>query len=224
MAVHEVELRDTWRHLGGGGHTEALERLLGRYREPHRRYHTTEHVVWVLRHIGAITATGMPGDTPRDLAAVQLAALYHDAVYDPTATKQAANEVASAALAGACAAAFGWPDERADRVERLVLATADHTVGPVGDPTGDGGADTAVLIDADLAILAAEPATYAAYVAGIRHEYRHVPDHLWRVGRAKVLQSFLDRPAVFHTPHMSAIGEARARANLTAELATLSHS
>jgi len=215
MGAHEVELRDAWRHLSGGSHSAALERLLGRYREPHRRYHTTEHVMWVLRHVVEIASTGHPGDTPLDLPAVQLAALYHDAVYDPAATKPAANEIASAALAGACASAFEWSDERADHVEQLVFATADHLAHDV---------DAAVLLDADLAILGAEPAAYAAYMHGVRHEYHHVPDHLWVVGRAAVVRSFLERSTIYTTPHMQGTREARARANLAAELATLSQS
>ena len=211
MVGHEVELRDTWRHLCGGAHTQALERLLGRYREPHRRYHTTEHVVWVVRHVSQITSTGLDDDVPDDLAAVLLAALYHDAVYDPMATK-AANEIASAALAGACAASFGWSDERSNHVERLVFATADHSVFDV---------DAAVLIDADLAVLGDEPGVYTAYVRGVREEYAHVTNETWRSGRAAVLEGFLQRDAIFTTPFMYAQREARARANLTAELTTL---
>lgn len=212
MVGHEVELRDTWRHVSGGGRTDPLERLLGRYREPHRRYHTTEHVVWVVRHVNQIASTDIDGNVPDDLPAVLLAALYHDAVYDPTATK-AGNEIASAALAGACAASFGWSDERSSHVERLVFATADHSVFDV---------DSAVLIDADLAVLGGEPGVYAAYVRGVRDEYAHVPNDTWRSGRAAVLEGFLQRDAIFTTPFMHAQREARARANLTAELTTLS--
>lgn len=215
MAPHEVELRDVWRHLSGGGHTDALERLLGRYREPHRRYHTLEHLGWVLRHITEIASTGVAGDTADDLPAVQLAALYHDAVYDPTATGRGANEIASAGLAGACATLIGWSDERATHVERLVFATSEH------EPDGP---DAAVLLDADLAILGADPAAYAAYAQAIREEYRHVPDDAWRTGRTAVLRAFSERPAIFRTPFMHTAREARARANIAAELATLTGS
>ena len=226
MGAHEVELRDAWRHLSGGSHSAALERLLGRYREPHRRYHTTEHVMWVLRHVVEIASTGHPGDTPLDLPAVQLAALYHDAVYDPAATKPAANEIASAALAGACASAFEWSDERADHVEQLVFATADHLAHDV---------DAAVLLDADLAILGAEPAAYAAYMHGVRHEYHHVPDHLWVVGRAAVLLSFPARSAIYTTTPQQAEAAEASRSSyqqkltekgfglITTELAPLDH-
>jgi len=96
-----------------------------------------------------------------------------------------------------------------------VFATAGHVAADV---------DAAVLLDADLAILGAEPAAYSAYVHGVRLEYHHVAPPQWVVGRAAVLRSFLDRPAIFATPHMAATREARARANLSAELATLAQS
>jgi predicted metal-dependent HD superfamily phosphohydrolase len=97
-------------------------------------------------------------------------------------------------------------------VERLVLATAGHA---------PSAADEAVLVDADLAILGAEPKDYAAYVQGVRVEYRHVPDDQWRTGRAAVLQRFLDATPLFHTAVMHRESEVRAKANLTAELAGL---
>jgi predicted metal-dependent HD superfamily phosphohydrolase len=78
-----------------------------------------------------------------------------------------------------------------------------------------------VLLDADLAVLGSEPASYQAYVAGVRSEYSHVSVDDWRTGRARVLQSFLDRPTLFATPTGRARWEARARANLAAEVASL---
>ena len=108
-------------------------------------------------------------------------------------------------------AQLGQPTDRATRTARLVEATADHV------PTN---ADEAVLIDADLAVLGADPATYEAYARGVRREYAHVDDEAWRAGRATVLQGFLDRAAIYHTAPMQAC-EARARANLAAELAGL---
>ena len=83
-------------------------------------------------------------------------------------------------------------------------------------------ADTAVLLDADLAVLGSDPASYQAYVAGVRSEYAHVSADDWRTGRTQVLRSFLDRPALFATPTGRARWEARARANLAAEVASLS--
>ena len=80
--------------------------------------------------------------------------------------------------------------------------------------------DEAALCDADLAVLAADPATYAAYAAGVRAEYAHIDEAGWRTGRAAVLRAFLERPVLFHTAAMAG-RDAAAHADLAAELATL---
>lgn len=206
MTTPEVELRSVWRQLAGQGHDHLLDGVLAHHREPHRRYHTPTHVMWVLRHIAALAAAG---EATTDLTAVQLAALWHDAVYDAAASD---NEARSAALARSAAAELGWPASRQQLVQRLVLATAGHI------PT-DG--DEALLVDADLAILGAPAQEYTAYVTGVRAEYAHVDDDSWRAGRSAVLGGFLAQPHLFTTATMRAQREERARANITAELAGL---
>jgi predicted metal-dependent HD superfamily phosphohydrolase len=208
MAGVEEELRDRWAADAGRSRpaTAALDALLGRYREPHRRYHGPAHVLRVLRTLDDVLgATEVP-----DPAAVRLAAWYHDAVYDPRAAA-GANEAASAELAEQELTTLGQPSARVTAVARLVVITATHE--PVD-------ADEAALCDADLAVLAADPAEYAAYATGVRTEYAHIDDVGWRTGRAAVLRMFLERPVLFHTPAMAG-RDAAARANLTAELATL---
>ena len=63
----------------GGGSLAAFDDVVGRHREPHRRYHGVRHVTWVVRHVhdlaGSVEVT--------DLGAVTMAAFFHDAVYDP---------------------------------------------------------------------------------------------------------------------------------------------
>jgi len=59
-----------------------------------------------------------------------------------------------------------------------------------------------------------------AYVRDVRREFGHVPDDAWRTGRAQVLRSLLALPRLFTTPPMHE-QELRARANLSAELASL---
>jgi predicted metal-dependent HD superfamily phosphohydrolase len=144
---------------------------------------------------------------------VRLAAWCHDAVYDPRAGGDA-NERASAELAGDLLTAAGLPADEVRQVRRLVLLTAGHAVGP-DDPEG------ALLCDADLAILAAPPADYDRYAAAVRREYAHVPDPGFRAGRAAVLANLLALPVLFRLPEPHRRWEARARANLSRELATL---
>ena len=80
--------------------------------------------------------------------------------------------------------------------------------------------DTAVLLAADLAVLAAEPSRYADYATAVRREYAHVDDDAWRSGRARVLRTLLDRPRLFAPELGLDEWERRARANVTSELAS----
>ena len=220
VTAPEVELGRVWRRLVGPAAGRAgdatLDELLARHRQPHRRYHTATHVMWVLRHIDDLAADST--DAPAadadhlDLDAVRAAALFHDAVYDP---RSPTNEHDSAVLARRVLAGCGWEAARVERVAALIELTACH------DPAGDTDLGADILLDADLAILGAEPADYRAYVTGVRVEYAHVDDDGWRTGRAAVLRNFLDRPAIYRTTSMQAARERRARANLSAELADL---
>ncbi|MGV9216053.1 HD domain-containing protein [Micromonospora sp. RB23] len=190
--------------------TRAGERLLDRWREPHRHYHTVTHLAAVLdvvdRHAGLAERPDL----------VRLAAWCHDAVYDPRAAGDA-NERDSAALAGSLLTGLGVPGPAVAEVRRLVLLTAGHRV------TADDS-DGALLCDADLAVLAGPPAAYDRYAAAIRREYAHVPDPAFRSGRASVLTGLLGLPALFRLPPLARRWEVPARDNLRRELATLTGS
>lgn len=215
MTQPEIEIRSAWRQIAGHHHDGYVDDLLARYREPHRRYHTATHIMLVLRHLHDLAPASAMQPSPEVIAA----ALYHDAIYDPRA---ADNEAHSAALAVADLAEIGWPADRCVSVQALIVATAGHVAEDESAPTADGNAaETAMLLDADLAILGAEPGAYQAYVNGVRAEYAHVDDDQWRAGRARVLQHFLDRPRLFATEFMYTALEHRARANIEAELAGL---
>lgn len=188
--------------------------LRARYAEPHRRYHTREHLDEVLAEVGRLR----PDEPEADTEAVALAALYHDAIYDPRAGG-GASEDASARLAVVDVRAAGGSDALAAEVARLVRLTAVHEV----DPADRSGA---VLVDADLWILSAPPERYDRYVADVRAEYAHVPDERWRVGRGEVLDRFLAAAAAgtLYAAGPSddrAARRARAVANLTRERAVL---
>jgi predicted metal-dependent HD superfamily phosphohydrolase len=206
MSEPDLELDVAWqRHVNGD--RRLLDALLARHREKQRRYHTATHVAWVIRHVEELAAS----ERVDHLDEVVAAAFYHDAIYEPA---HPANERASARLARRDLATLGWSAGAVERVAEMIEATA-HAADTA--PTGD----TAVLLDADLAILGADPAAYSAYVEGVRAEYRHVDDADWRTGRTAVLKDFLDRTSIFATPTGRERWEARARANLAAELATL---
>lgn len=196
-----AEQRAEWRRLVGDD--DALTGLVRRHRERHRRYHTLDHVLAVVRHVGELSAIEPIGDH----GAVVAAAWFHDAVYEP---RSPANERASARLARRDLAKLGWSTERAEVVATMIEGTADHK-----DPAD---IDTAVLFDADLAILGAAPDAYSSYVANVRAEYAHVDDEAWSAGRADVLTSFTGRDRIFATSAGFDRWEWAARANLAAEL------
>jgi predicted metal-dependent HD superfamily phosphohydrolase len=179
--------------------------LLGRWAEPHRAYHDLAHLAEVLERVDLLAAEAYRAD------AVRLAAWFHDAVYDPTA---ADNEERSAALAVTTLRRLGLSEPLLAEVSRLVHLTASHDV-------ADDDRDGAVLCDADLAVLASDDLRYSSYVEGVRREYAHVDDAAFALGRARVLSTLLDRPALFRTTHGRSAWEQRARANITAELARL---
>lgn len=176
--------------------------LLARWNEPHRHYHTAEHLASML---SIVDSNATRADDP---AQVRLAVWFHDAVYDPQAGD---NEAASAALA---ALELGRLGVDAAEVVRLILLTTTHDPDP-GDRNGT------LLADADLSILAAAPEAYDEYAAAVRREYAFVPDDQFRAGRAAVLRRFLDRPTLFRTVPDKAPWTDRAHHNLRRELAAL---
>ena len=203
-----------WTEIVGAG---APARRLGaalvhRWSEPERCYHDLVHLAAVLDHVDELVRSE-PGTAP-DVDAVVLAAYFHDAVYDPTTPD---NEARSAALARDVLDELGVPALRVREVMRLVLLTATHAP----DPDDGNGA---VLCDADLAVLAADPAAYAAYAAAVRAEYAHVPEPQFRAGRARVLTELLAHEVLYRTRTGRTWWEAAARRNVGAELLLLNAS
>ncbi|RBY96077.1 metal-dependent phosphohydrolase [Blastococcus sp. TF02-8] len=196
---------DAWAALVGDSPTSRTEwaAVVAAWSEPHRRYHDLAHLAAVLGIAGELAA-----DAP-DPDAVLLAAWYHDVVYDP---RRADNEQVSAERAAAGLRGL-VPGTRVEEVVRLVLLTATHDPAP-GDVHG------AVLCDADLAVLAGPPEAYAAYASAVRAEYGHLPDEAFTAGRIAVLEQLLALPRLYRLPAV-ADWEARARANLAAELSLL---
>ncbi|MEO3472390.1 hypothetical protein AAFN86_11020 [Roseomonas sp. CAU 1739] len=177
----------------------ATAELRRRHAEAQRAYHDAAHVglLW-LRHL---MHGGDPGD--RDLS---LAILFHDAVYDPGARD---NEARSAELCAALVpGASAW-------VQDAIRATADHMA--------YRGEDCRIqrLLDLDLTPLAETPEVFARNTDLLRREYAAVSEPAWRAGRRQVLARFAAAPRLFRT-RLSAIYEAPARANLMAEVASLS--
>jgi predicted metal-dependent HD superfamily phosphohydrolase len=171
-------------------------RLVARYGEPHRHYHTWSHVLACLEARERIA--------PFAPIEVDVALWFHDVVYDPRAHD---NEDKSAAL---------MLEELGDSAKAavpLVLATK-HAVTPESE-------EARIVVDADLSILGTDEETFDTYERAVRQEYAFVPDDAFRVGRALVLESFLSRPTIFSTQPARDLWEVRARENLARSIAAL---
>jgi predicted metal-dependent HD superfamily phosphohydrolase len=178
-----------------------LADLLTAWTEPQRHYHTLQHLAECMVRLEACWPLA---ERPAELC---LALLFHDAVYDPRA---ADNEARSATWAGLALTAAGFAPDAIARICAMILAT-HHA----GEPaTGD----TALLLDIDLAILAAEPLRFAEYEAQVRAEYAWVAEPAFRAARCEILQGFLARPQLYQSEHFRATLEQPARLNLQAAL------
>jgi predicted metal-dependent HD superfamily phosphohydrolase len=184
--------------------------VVRRLGEPHRRYHTAQHVVemfWALEDLERAEVV-----TSRECAVARIAACFHDAVYDPGAPP-GDNERASAELAIHSLHALAFEAADIDSVRDLVLATQAHEL--------VGGGLAAAFHDADLWILSSPPDRYAQYTAQVRQEYAAVPDDVFGVGRAAILRPFLERESIYATDLARAEWEPRAREQVAGEIRAL---
>ncbi|WP_460709633.1 HD domain-containing protein [Lysobacter terrae] len=187
--------------------TEHWTALRNAYATPPRAYHSFDHVEAVLHHYDEVAA----GPGWRQPDEVRLAVLYHDAIYE---AGRKDNEARSADLAVEHIARW-LPDRDIDaaRVAELINLTAQHGTLTPADVADD--ADAALFLDCDMAILAADPAAFAAYDRGITAEYRgHVPAWLFKLNRRRFLKALLGKERIFLSDWFHQRLDAQARINL----------
>ena len=160
------------------------------------------HLHEMLDAIGVLADDGIQFDRE----AVELAAWFHDEIYE---IGRDDNEDRSAELARQLLASSPVRDE----IARLVLVTKKHKAA-VDDING------AVLSDADLSVLGANPGRYGEYARAVREEYADVPDDAFKPARVQLLTALLEEP-IFHTEAGRERWEHQARQNLAEEIAAL---
>jgi predicted metal-dependent HD superfamily phosphohydrolase len=166
-----------------------IEDLRRRYAEPHRHYHTQQHIDAMLAEL-RITP-----EPVHERHVLEAAIWFHDAIYD---THRRDNESRSAELAVRELGDAGWAAADIARVEKLILATADHAAARSLIATEP---DAALFLDLDLAILGARPGVYDAYAKAVRQEFSWVGDADYRAGRLGVLNRFLAQSRLYHTDY-----------------------
>ena len=173
-----------------------------KYSEPHRHYHTLEHIGDCLQKLNEVKSEA------EDLKSIQTAILYHDIFYDP---HRKDNEEKSANYAFKLLKKKKF--KNAAKVKKLILLTK-HPSNPVSE-------DEKFLLDIDLSILGAKPEKYAVYEENIRKEYIQVPKDLYSKGRSRLLIQLLESEQIFQTLFFKSKYETQARINLDSALKAL---
>ena len=209
MVTSMLQDEDAWQAMWRGLQAtrpdpQLRSALLQRYAEPHRKYHSTEHLQACLEQFARLR------DQAERAHEVQVALWFHDAVYEITSTD---NELRSADWAKRAILEAGVGPDCAQRVYDLVMVTR-HNVAP-------SSRDQQVLLDIDLSILGQSPAVFDAYERQISEEYAAVPLAQRRTRRRQILQQFLERPRIYHTDRFFACFEVLARDNLARSIRQL---
>lgn len=175
------------------------------YNTPERYYHNLQHITQLL------TLQNAYADRLTAPDVVLYAIFFHDVVYN---VQQRDNEQQSAVAAVEYLRQTTFPMEKTAAVEAFIIATQTHV------NTGHHP-DLDYFLDFDLQILGTSPDIYQAYAQQIRQEYNIYPDLIYNPGRKKVLQHFLEMPAIYRTRDFQQQYETQARQNIQAELNNL---
>jgi predicted metal-dependent HD superfamily phosphohydrolase len=186
-------------------------RLINRYTEVGRHYHTVSHVSNMLSLLADYETL------IHDTTAVKLAIFFHDFIYDPKAKD---NEIQSAECFQAFARDAGLPEEMKIKVVDLIEATIKHLLSH-DESDANQRADMRLFLDFDLEVLSWDETKYAEYAGQIRREYGHFSDDIYCAGRIAVLESFLKRERLYFSDVFYNSSEARARGNIQGEILDL---
>jgi predicted metal-dependent HD superfamily phosphohydrolase len=174
------------------------------YNQKSRYYHNLIHIQSLFQALNPLK------EQINDWEIIQFSIFYHDIIYKATKSN---NEEKSAELAVNRLTEIGLEEERIESCKNQIIATKSHE---------GHDSDTKFLLDADLSILGSDFQEYIQYTQQIRKEYSIYPELLYKPGRKKVLQHFLDMDQIFKTDHFYNQLENQARQNLQAELDSLS--
>lgn len=180
--------------------------LVEHYSDGARAYHNLSHIQSLIALSDSLL------DKIHNQDAHYFAIWFHDAIYD---TRRADNEEKSAEFAAEALAGITVPERTIADVREMILATKHHRAAGLSW-------DMQAFLDLDTSILGAPEEIYREYSLAIRKEYSWVPDAMYREGRMKVLNDFLERERIYHTEEIRAKYEAQARHNIAEEIRDLS--
>jgi predicted metal-dependent HD superfamily phosphohydrolase len=181
-----------------------------RYTEPQRHYHTVAHIAAMLKCLDERKAK------VTDPVAVELAVFFHDWIYEPRGT---ANEAESVVVFRSFAKELGIEKSLRGKVVRMIEATIKHELSQ--NSIAQEKEDLELFLDFDLEVLGRDWEAYMVYAKQIRMEYLCFEDPEYKMGRAKVLKTFLGRDRVYFSESFHTERESAARQNMQREIEKL---
>ncbi len=170
------------------------------YSEKHRAYHNLNHLTEIFKYVDVYKQHIENYDS------LAFSIFYHDIIYN---IWKEDNEEKSADFAVKHLSKTNIETSFLETIHQQITATKTH------EATNN---DTKWMVDFDLAILGASAETYINYTKKIREEYKLVPKLLYKKGRKKVLQHFIDKPFIYATEEFRGLYEDQVKYNLTNEL------
>ncbi|OCK51748.1 hypothetical protein BA768_03290 [Chryseobacterium sp. CBo1] len=175
-----------------------------KYSAESRHYHNLRHLENMFEEAESVKAQ------IKNFNNVSFSIFYHDIIYDASSKS---NEEKSAEFSKKRLEDLNIAKEDIQKVYAQILATKSHQK--------SDDQDTNFLLDADLSILGKDNKAYLEYTKQIRKEYSIYPNFLYKPGRKKVLEHFLELESIFKTDFFKAKYEVQARKNIEVELRNL---
>ncbi|MEZ5502491.1 MAG: hypothetical protein R3E50_07430 [Halioglobus sp.] len=185
-----------WQECAGTNAEQVWQKLSRHYREPHRHYHTLDHIAHCLGELDAARSH------IREFSATELAIWFHDVIYHYGARD---NEILSAACFSDLAGQ-SMPVQFVARVCEFIIAT-QHT-GAAQD------AAVAIVVDIDLSGFGLPWEDYLNDSNALRREADGVGDEQYYQGKLRFLSELQRWPSLFQSPFFRDRLEARAQTNI----------
>ncbi|KMQ69305.1 hypothetical protein ACM39_04240 [Chryseobacterium sp. FH2] len=175
-----------------------------KYSEKSRHYHSLDHLENMFSELDEVK------DQILNFTNISFSVFYHDIIYNASSKS---NEEKSAHFVKEILQKLNFNRSDIEEIYTQILATKTHQKSENNDIN--------YLLDADLSILGKDNQTYLDYTKKIRKEYSIYPDFLYKPGRRKVLQHFLELESIFKTDSFKEKYEKQAKENIKSEMLLL---
>lgn len=198
-------LQQRWQALASGYCSDSTiieaywKDILNRYQEPHRAFHTVNHLQYIFNELHTVECTD----------SMNFSVWYHDIIYKPGSNKNKKN---SAIYATAALNHLSVPKNIQHNVKIMIEATQLHH-------SEDN--QTQLFLDADMAILGSSSAQYSQYLKALKREFNSIPKVLYNRGRKRFIMQTLSAEKIFNSDYFGQRYEQQARENLTNEMARI---